>query len=410
MRASFRTAKIAAALCASLATLSGLGQAAAATASATVTATSPWSQTDSNAAQSRANLTEKTLTRATVAKVQYLRSVASPLNKQDDCASTSPVVTPVLTGGDLYAMTNGQLSKYDAATGKLIWRVVPDPTFNGIYRALAVAHGLVVVGQLTCDSVSDPNGFVLAFNATTGAPAWSKPTTPEGGALDQMVVSGSDVIAAGTSPGSGNVVAVRKIATGAAIWHRVTNGCAPGTVLVVAQLVVSYRCSQNDNATLSANKLTTGAQVWHLAGNWGLQRGDSDTTAARHLFVTNPQGTVVALNPLTGKVQYSLAGATGVLAVDATRAYANCGGLGVCAYAATSGKRSWHVQPGFVPASAAEAGGVLYLDQGIALNAGTGQTLATVWAGTASSFAVGDGRIAVVTDPRVLDLFGLPGS
>jgi hypothetical protein len=76
-----------------------------------------------------------------------------------------------------------------------------------------------------------------------------------------------------------------------------------------------------------------------------------------------------------------------------------------------TGRRLWHTSPGFVPALAAEAGGVLYLDQGPALNIASGRTLATLWAGlTATALAVGDGRIAVVTDPRVLDLYGLPGS
>ena len=42
---------------------------------------------------------------------------------------------------------------------------------------------------------------------------------------------------------------------------------------------------------------------------------------------------------------------------------------------------------------------------------GTGQLLAVLWqAVTATSLVIGDGRIAAVTDPRVLDLYGLSGS
>jgi hypothetical protein len=55
---------------------------------------------------------------------------------------------------------------------------------------------------------------------------------------------------------------------------------------------------------------------------------------------------------------------------------------------------------------------VLYLDQGLALNTGTGATMATLWAGSqASALAVGNGRIAVVTAPagQVLKLYGLSG-
>jgi hypothetical protein len=86
--------------------------------------------------------------------------------------------------------------------------------------------------------------------------------------------------------------------------------------------------------------------------------------------------------------------------------------VGVCAYNTTSGRQRWHSQPGVAPATAAEAGGVLYLDQGAALSTGTGQSVATLWTRdlTARSLVVGDGRIAVITDPRVIDLYGLPGS
>lgn len=62
---------------------------------------------------------------------------------------------------------------------------------------------------------------------------------------------------------------------------------------------------------------------------------------------------------------------------------------------------------------AAEADGVLYLGTGQALNAATGRVIKTLWSSsnstTATALAVGDGRIAVVTEPRILDLYGLPG-
>ena len=54
---------------------------------------------------------------------------------------------------------------------------------------------------------------------------------------------------------------------------------------------------------------------------------------------------------------------------------------------------------------------MLYLDQGDALDTATGKTLAALWGpSAATALAVGDGRIAVVTDPRIVDLYGLPGS
>ena len=62
------------------------------------------------------------------------------------------------------------------------------------------------------------------------------------------------------------------------------------------------------------------------------------------------------------------------------------------------------------PDGAAEAGGVLYTDQGLALDTSNGKILTALWQGTAAWLAVGGGRIAAVTDPRIVDLYGLPGS
>ena len=379
---------------------------------------SPWSQTDYNAAQSRANLTEQTLTATTIRSVRYLRGIASPLNQpgQGGCTPNT-IAAPVLTGGRLYAVTNGQLSKYNPATGALIWRrTLLDPITKEAFildaQSLAVAGGLVIVGDLGCDSVSDPNGFIQAFSASTGGRAWSQQITPGGGALDQMGVSGSYIAAAGTSPGGGQVVSVHQLTTGALVWSRTTDGCGPGTVLVVAQLVISYGCTQSLAEKVTARGIATGALAWSKTGSWVLLRGDAGGTVGRHLFAVNPSGTVVSLNPLTGTTQFSLADADDVLAADATRAYGNCGSLGVCAYSTATGARLWSTQPGFIPALAAEAGGVLYLDQGNALNAATGKTITVLWNAIdpATALAVGDGRIAVVTNPRVLDLYGLAGS
>lgn len=408
MRARISARKIAAAAGVALAVAAAAGPAAVSAA----TSGSPWAQTDYDSAQSRANIAEKALTASTVGKVRYLRSVATPLDLpgQQGCTFNA-FDAPVLVGGSLYAAANNRLTKYDAATGRMLWRRHLSAASDGTSldeSALAVAGGLVLVGELGCGSVSDPNGYVQAYKAATGARVWSKPISPSGGALVQMVVSGGYVVAAGTSPGGGQVVAVRRITNGAIVWSRVSDSCAPGTVLVIAGLVVTYDCSGPE--ALAANHVATGAHAWSRAGNWVLQRGELAGTAGGHLFATNPSGAVVDLNPATGQTRHALQSASTVLAVDGSRAYADCGSLGVCAYRLTTGAMQWHVLPGSAPGLAAEAGGVLYLDQGQALNTATGATLTSLWTGTASALAIGNGRIAVVTNPRVLDLFGLPGS
>jgi hypothetical protein len=373
---------------------------------------SPWWDTNYNTAQSRDNLTEKVLTPSAVRNVRYLRSVVSGVEPpKDNCGG--PTVSPVLAGGYLYVMASGALSKYNAATGSLVWRSVPDPTFSEYYNTVDVAgSGLVIVAGSYCFSASEPPGDVYAINASTGALVWhSTPTTEE---IDGAVVTKSDIIASGTDA-AGYTIAVLNLSNGKTVWTG--GGCQGGTdlPLQVGNLVMTYDCDSQGNEIPEARNLTTGAVVWSLPGFWRFQRGDLGGSQGTHLYATDPSGAVVDLNPQTGKVQYTLSGAVNVLAVDSSRVYATCGSQGadLCAYSTSTGGLEWQDTQFGTAALAADADGVLYLDQGDALNAATGHVIKILWSqdvyGPATALAVGDGRIAVSIDPRVVDLFGLPG-
>lgn len=142
--------------------------------------------------------------------------------------------------------------------------------------------------------------------------------------------------------------------------------------------------------------------LWQRIGNFTPLRGDSDSTTGRHVFALSPSGTVISLDPLTGKTQYSLAGAANVLAVDGSQAYGACGGgsnTQVCAYDTATGSLNWQAKPEIFsePTLAAEAGGVPYLAEGFALDTAAGTALATLWDPfdlLATALAVGDGRVA----------------
>jgi outer membrane protein assembly factor BamB len=375
---------------------------------------SPWSQTDYNAAQSRANLAEKVLTRATVAKIVHLRAITIRL-KPPAQACSRQVDSLALPGGSVYAAGGGFVAKY-AATGRLLWRRSTSASSQDRLDSTAVGDGLVVFGGSDCGSASDPRGTIQAFNATTGKLAWTRPVTALHGALDTLLVSSRLVVSAGFSEGSGPQLSVRRIGTGALVWESVRDASCDGRVLVVAQVVITGGDCNAGAQAIIGRKLATGALIWKRAGVWKLQRGDASSVAGHQVFVTSPRGTIVSLNPLTGKTQFVLPGATAVLAVGFDQAYAACGS-DVCAYGRSTGKLRWQVNVGFTPALAAEAGGVLYLDGGVVLNTGNGHTLPALWTGrTASSLAIGGGRIAAVTGPlpftrtKVIDLYGLKGS
>jgi outer membrane protein assembly factor BamB len=383
--------------------------------------TGGWTNTNADAAQSRANLSENVLSPAAVPKVQYLRSISSPVIKPS-APCPGNIAAPLPTGGSLYAMTNDLLSKYDPATGRLIWRVNPDPSFTEIYQSLAISGGLVVVGGIQCDTVSQPAGFLKAFNAATGAVAWTG-YAPEG--LNQAVTVGTSYVVAEGADAAGSDVAVLNLNDGTLLWHQFgcLNSDSPNDPVVVGLMVLGYGCDNQGRATIEARHIATGAVAWSLPAGWVIQRGDLAGSAGTHLYATSLSGAVVDLNPQTGQVVYTLNNAATVLAVDGTRVYATCGQstlrTKICAYSISTGSLQW--QKSFFTSvismkRATEADGVLYLATGQALNASTGQVIGTVWGlGTynfhaPSAMAVGDGRIAVAGDPRVLDLYGLPGS
>jgi hypothetical protein len=400
------TALLAAGLLAAGMTLS-TGISAAATPSS-----SPWSQTDGTAGRARVNLTETTLSTSSVKTINRLRNLATP-TATDNCDSGIPR-SPVLAGGSVYDISTGWVSAYLASSGHLRWHHDLDPADDlsneTFLTSLAVAGGNVIVGGDECDSNSDPNGFLFAYNATTGAPVWT--SSGSFGALDNFVVAGNEVVATGSSLGSGKVVTAYNLSTGVADWtQQGDSSCDDSPVLVVRSVVVTPLCSFTDGtSTLAAFDLSSGNPVWHRDGDWTVL-GASDHSTNGHLYAQPSGGAITDLNGVTGATRFTLPGATRLLAVDNTMVYAGCGAGAVCGYNEASGAKVWQIADSST--LAAEANGVLYLADGKLLTSSTGTLIRRLWNPAATSLAVGDGRLAVMkpvagTTPS-MQLFGLPG-
>lgn len=400
------TALIAAVLLVAGATTASVGAAVAASSS------SPWSQTDGTAGRARVNLSETTLTTSTVATARRLRNLATP-SATDNCDAGIPR-TPVLAGGSVYDISTGWVSAYQAATGRLRWQHDLDPADDlsneTLLTSLAVAGNTVIAGGDECDSNSDPNGFLFAYNAATGAPLWT--SSGSFGALDNFVVAGNEVVTIGSSLGSGTVLAAYNLSTGVADWtQQGDSSCEGSPVLVVRSVVVTPLCSfQDGTPSLSAFALSSGAPLWHRDGDWSVLAA-SDHSTNGHLYAQPAGGAITDLNGVTGATRFTLPGATSLLAVDNTTVYAGCGAGGICGYSEATGAKLWQV--GDASTLAAVANGVLYLADGKLLAASTGALIVRLWNPTATSLAVGDGRIAVMkpvsgTAPS-MQLFGLAG-
>ena len=96
----------------------------------------------------------------------------------------------------------------------------------------------------------------------------------------------------------------------------------------------------------------------------------------------------------------------------------------MCAFDKATGARAWtstvaaSVDPIGSPSGidnpvrAAVAATLLYLPTGQVLAAGTGKVVTRLWTGQARSMSVGNGYVLAVPEssPRVMDVFGLPGT
>lgn len=380
--------------------------------SAAASSSSPWSQTDGTAGHARVNLTETTLTTSSVTTAHRLRNLATPA-ATNNCDSGIPR-SPVLAGGSVYDISSGWVNAYQASTGHLRWHHDLDPADDlsnqTLLTSLAVAGNTVIVGGDECDSNSDPNGFLFAYNATSGAPLWT--SSGSFGALDDFVVAGNEVVAMGASLGSGAVLTAYNLQTGVADWmQQGDSSCDSSPVLVVRNVVVTPLCSFEDGTpALSAFALATGAPLWHRDGDWSVLAA-SDHSTNGHLYAQPAGGAITDLNGVTGATRFTLPGATSLLAVDNTIVYAGCGAGAVCGYNEATGAKLWQVADSST--LAAVANGVVYLADGKLLAGSTGAAIVRLWNPTATSLAVGDGRIAVMKPVSgatpSMQLFGLTG-
>ncbi|HEY2793640.1 MAG TPA: PQQ-binding-like beta-propeller repeat protein, partial [Micromonosporaceae bacterium] len=339
-------------------------------------------------------------------QIKYLRSVVAPPGNPEGLCDAGAAL-PILANQNLYAIATDGVSAFKASTGALLWHATIDSSETEQYGGLAVAGGLVLVAHQDGCETEDPVGAVTAFNATTGAPVWN-------GGLDEsvtsMVVSGTTVVTGGDDFPDGTQLQALSLSTGASLWTRHFDTDCDEPVIVVDGLVVYNNCDTNK---LTAAKLSTGAVVWSRAGLWTVERGDSDTTSAHHLYATPASGVVTDLNPATGATRFTLAGATRTLAVDATQVYAACS-AGLCAYNRGTGAPTWSESTagGWTvdTKNIAIGGAVLYGANGTVLNASTGAFLAVLSDQNSGTVVVGDGRLAYTNNERIIDLFGLAGS
>lgn len=295
----------------------------------------------------------------------------------------------------------GSITASNDATGATLWST-PPATPDTDYTAIAVVGTTLYAGSLDCGSASDPGGSLEARNASTGALLWQSGTTV--GSLMTMVISGGHVIVDGDQSGQDQGGAtVFNATTGATQWT--SSRCSLSRIdIVVGAVAIMGGCDASFNPTLEGRALTDGHLLWSRPGDWTPQRGDLDTTAGHDAYLLDPTGHLVDMNPLTGATRWS-ASIGSALAVDATRIYTQCSDTAVCAYTRTVPSLVWtHAT---APGTVTVAGTLAYLPDGEVLIAATGSPALAgeLWDGNAKWVAVAAGRVLVVANPRIIDIY-----
>ena len=385
----------------------------------------PWAQTDGDAALSRANPLESTLTPHTVASASVWKLLAAPTDASG-CPGSPGIASPAFTSGRLFAIENGQVAMYKAQTGALAWRAEPNPAGAVDLSSMAVGEGLVIVAGRECQSAPAAEGVMDAFSTSTGKPVWAigpgvascaSSSCRALGPVTEMVESKPFLVEAGPAEGGGQVISVYRVFTGKLLWTQ-HNDCAGDQPFAVVQsVVVVSACGQDPRAmSLEGISLISGSRAWTRPGSWRVIRG-SDDGADGHVYARNDQDAgdpISDVDATTGATRFELRGATNVLAVDDRTVYAECGASVVCGYLEATGVSEWQTTDSSTLASAAD--GVLYLADGKVLDASSGHILTRLWHFTTTGLAIGDGEIAVVRAPNVdpesatLDVYALPDS
>ena len=213
---------------------------------------------------------------------------------------------------------------------------------------LAVAGGLLIVGNQGCQSQSDPNGTVRALAVGSGRLVW---TAALQAPVESLVVDRGIVVVSGESESDSPAVVGLRASDGTQQWqlaeHSSSGVSAAGRVLV----------SRVGAVGTSAVSVSTGEVVWTKRIAWA---GQAATPLGDRFYATTARNAMVCLDAATGRVVWTAAGkGSSLLAADGKRVYRALG-RSVEALDARTGARRWTAALAGNAGQPVRAGGLLY--------------------------------------------------
>jgi outer membrane protein assembly factor BamB len=350
-----------------------------------------WAQDGYGPGNTGVNPSETTITAANVAALAYRWSIVSPL-AHDACGHQNP---PVLGGGRLFLTDQGGLAAYDATTGHQLWtKRFVDPADESA-PVLAVAGGTLLVATDDCQSQSDPDGDLTAYDVATGAVRWH---VHRDAPMYTGVVDGNVIVVAGGDAGQDQVSGYR-VGDGKHLWDRADVRMAAGVSAGGRVLL-----SRIDNGTIAV-RMSDGGRVWSTSTEWSAVAA---TPNGHRFLVTNAGGDLVEVYGGSGDVAWTAKGRAGQVAVDANHVTVANGTelIGLDA----KGRQKWADEAFSAVRRPVVADGVVYaaVSDGSVLvvgeNDGTTLDLDPLYGNVVGHVVVTGGRL-YATDGRILDVF-----
>ncbi|MFC3737572.1 outer membrane protein assembly factor BamB family protein [Paractinoplanes deccanensis] len=339
-----------------------------------------WDHAGFDAEDSYYNPDESQINAGTIGDLTQRWSVALR-EKGGACGGPSAPLISGGAGGSVIATDERGISSYRAMTGRLAWQFDWDDPDDSSTPSMAVSGDVLVAANSDCNSMSDPDGRIVALDLATGRVRW-RIASPF--PVASFVVDKGVVVVSGTSPSDEQMTVAYRAADGRELWrkprHEASGVSANGRILLVK------------GRSTTAVAIGTGVPLWAHKRIW---YAESATPAADRFLVSD--GTALtALRASDGAMLWTAEGKqSALLATDGRRVY-RAAERTVEALDVHTGRRLWWRQLPVIAGQPVRAGGLVYTG-GPVLNAATGSVVATV---EGSQVAAG-GRLFTVSRQRL---------
>lgn len=379
-----------------------------AAATAHAAATSTWTQSGADAAMSNRNQGETGLTSTTVVGLASKYGL-SKVPRYGACGGADfGGDVPVFDGTLLYWFDGSRVRASNLRSGASTWKSPVLDSFGDTFvRQIAVSGGRVFVIASNCTRVSQPEGGLIAYSATTGTILWQTSLSTEPNPIS-IAVAGQRLLVSGYDGDESAATWSYNVADGTVDWQNTQ--CAqqsPTAIFTVGGVIPDNICQNPTTRELSSAglSLSTGAPTWMKDYGYNYWRGDSSAVSSPNAYLTDKTGHIVAMSPSGVRVWRSSTAAGKVVAAGPSSVFTDCGTTdSICALNRTTGVRRWIAKVGDNSAGVALAADVVYP---YLLNAATGAALSANNVSPSGRSAVAAGHLWT-ENGRVLNVYGLP--